>query len=82
MANPNNVPLRKFKKFLTKDEGCKLIRTEGGNEIYARSDLNRPFPIQSHVDPIPQFIIDNARRWLLYNSPEEKKLFYEKMARL
>lgn len=82
MANPNNIPLKKFKKFLEKEEKCKIIRTEGGHLIYARSDLSRPFPIQSHVDPIPRFILDNARRWLLYNSPEEKKEFYKKIAKL
>jgi len=81
LANPSNISLKKFRKFL-KSEGCKKIRTSGGHEIYARSDLNRPFPIQSHVDPIPRFIIENARRWLLYNSPEEKKEFYEKFKKL
>jgi len=59
-----------------------MIRTEGGHEIYARQDLNRPFPIQSHIDPVPRFIVENARRWLLYNSPEEKKEFYAKIAKL
>ena len=82
MAGPNNVPLKKFRKFLTKVEGCKKIRTTGGHEIYARADLNRSFPLQSHVDPVPRFIVDNARRWLLYNSPEEKKLFYDKISKL
>ncbi len=82
MANPNNVPLKKFRKFLTKEEGCKKIRSAGGHEIYCRSDLGRPFPIQSHIDPVPRFIIDNARRWLLYNSPKEKKEFWEKISKL
>ena len=35
MANPNNVPLKKFRKFL-KNEGCSIILTTGGHEIYAR----------------------------------------------
>jgi len=35
VANPNNVPLKKFRKFL-KNEGCSIILTTGGHEIYAR----------------------------------------------
>jgi len=81
VANLNNVPLKKFRKFL-KSEGCAKIRKSGGHEIYARSDLARSFPIQSHIDPIPRFIVDNARRWLGYTTEEQKKEFYKKIGRL
>ena len=81
MANPNNVPLKKFRKFL-KNEGCSIIRTTGGHDIYARSDLPRSFPIQSHIDPVPRFIIDNARRWLGYLSEMQKEEFYAKIKQL
>ena len=82
MANPNNVPLKKFRKFLTKEEGCNHIRDSGGHEIYARSDLPRSFPIQSHIDPVPRFIVDNVRRWLGYVTHDQKKLFYRKISKL
>lgn len=82
MANPNNVPLKKFRKFLVKEEGCTHIRDSGGHEIYARSDLPRSFPIQSHIDPVPRFIIDNARRWLGYMALNKRKEFYRKISKL
>jgi len=82
VANPNNVPLKKFRKFLVRVEGCSHIRDSGGHEIYARSDLPRSFPIQSHIDPVPRFIVDNARRWLGYLSAEQKKDFYKKISKL
>ena len=82
MASPNNIPLKKFKKFLVKEEGCSHIRDRGGHNIYARKDLGRSFPLQAHIDPVPRFIVDNARRWLGYNTPEEKKAFYKKIAKL
>lgn len=52
----SNVPLSKFLKFL-EDEGLKQIRTRGGHLIYARKDLKRSIPIQSHIDPVPEFIV-------------------------
>jgi hypothetical protein len=82
VANPNNVPLKKFRKFLIKEEGCTHIRDSGGHEIYARNDLPRSFPIQSHIDPVPRFIVDNARRWLGYLTPDQKKEFYRKLSKL
>jgi hypothetical protein len=54
-----NVPLKLFKQFL-KEMGCTCTRTNGGHEHWTRDDLNRPITIQTHVDPIPKFIIKNA----------------------
>ena len=82
MANKRNIPLKKFKKFLEKEMGCTHIRTEGGHYIMAHNDLGRPFPIQSHVDPVPLFIVEGARRWLGYASPEDKKKWNEMLRRL
>ncbi len=72
MANKRNIPLKKFKKFLEKDMKCKHIRTEGGHYIMAHTDLGCP-SLQSHADPVPFFIVENARRWLGYASPKHKK---------
>jgi hypothetical protein len=54
-----NVPLKLFKDFL-KEQGCSCTRINGGHEHWTRSDLSRPITIQTHVDPIPEFIIKNA----------------------
>jgi hypothetical protein len=59
----SNVPVRDFKEFLTKCE-CKHIKTEGGHEKWTRSDLIRPVIFQTHVDPIPEFIIKANLRTL------------------
>ena len=58
-----NVPLKLFKEFL-KDQGCICNRTNGGHEHYTKANLNRPITIQTHVDPVPEFIIKNALRQL------------------
>lgn len=52
----SNVSLSKFKKFL-EGEGLKQIRVRGGHLIYSRADLKRSIPIQSHIDPVPEFIV-------------------------
>ena len=54
-----NVPLKLFRNFL-EEKGCTCNRTNGGHEHWSRSDLKRPITIQTHVDPIPEFIIKNA----------------------
>jgi hypothetical protein len=80
MNGIKNVPLKKFKKFLEKPENCKCIRISVGHFIYSRNDLYRPFPIQTHVDPVPNFIVKNAMRWLGYKSKEKKEEFFIKLS--
>ena len=58
-----NVSLKKYCKFL--DElGCKCNRTKGGHMHYSRKDLTRPLTLQTHKDPVPEFIIRNQLRLL------------------
>ena len=56
-----NIPIRVFREFLTR-KGLKCIRTNGGHEIWARHDLARPVILQTHVDPVPEFIVKNNLR--------------------
>jgi hypothetical protein len=56
-----NISLEDFRSFL-KHCGLKLIRTSGGHEIWSSKDLTRPVTLQSHIDPIPLFIIKNNLR--------------------
>jgi hypothetical protein len=58
-----NIPLKLFRQFLT-EKGCVCNRTSGGHEHWSRKDLLRPITIQSHIDPIPEFIIKNNLRIL------------------
>lgn len=58
--NPlKNIPLRTFRDFLSY-MGLKLIRTESGHEVWSRKDMRRPVIIQSHIDPVPEFIVKNC----------------------
>lgn len=68
----SNVPLAEFREFLRK-AGCKYVSTEGGHEKWTRRDLTRPIIVQTHISPIPEFIIKNALR----NMGLTKKDFFE-----
>ena len=35
-----------------------------GHEKWTRRDLTRPIIVQTHIDPVPEFIIKNALRSL------------------
>ena len=59
----SNISLKVFRRYL-EYEGCKLIRQKGGHEHWAKTELKRPITIQSHIDPVPEFIIKNALRIL------------------
>jgi len=54
-----NISLSDFTRFLKK-AGCKKIRSKGGHDIYKKEGLVRPIVVQSHVNPVPEFIIKNA----------------------
>jgi predicted RNA binding protein YcfA (HicA-like mRNA interferase family) len=69
-----NISIYDFERFLVQI-GCKCTRTKGGHKHYTRIDLNRPITIQTHIDPIPEFIIRNALRNLGLSREEFFKLF-------
>jgi hypothetical protein len=56
-----NVPLETFRSFLVY-KGLKHIRTSNGHEIWFGKNLTRPVTIQTHIDPIPLFIIKSNLR--------------------
>lgn len=56
-----NISLSDFRKFLEK-AGCVTERIKGGHEKWTRKGLLRPVIIQTHIDPIPEFIIKNTLR--------------------
>ncbi len=45
-------------------QGCVCNRTTDRHEHWSRSDRLRPITIQTHVDPVPEFIIQNALKQL------------------
>lgn len=56
-----NISISQFESFLELC-GCKYIKTTGGHIKYSRCDLNRPIVFQSHINPLPEFIVKNALR--------------------
>lgn len=58
-----NIKLKLFREYL-ESKGLRLIRTTGGHEIWGGAILKRPIVLQSHVDPIPEFIVRNCLRTL------------------
>lgn len=61
-----NISISKFESFLEL-AGCKFVRKNGGHCVYSRSDLTRPLVFQSHIDPVPEFIILVLLRGLGYS---------------
>ena len=53
-----NIPLNTFRQFLAY-KGLNKIKTEGGHEKWSKTGMLRPVILQSHVDPVPEFIIRN-----------------------
>lgn len=64
-----NISISQFESFLELAH-CKFLRTKGGHYIYSRSDCFRPITFQSHIDPVPEFIIKNNLRVLGYSKEE------------
>jgi predicted RNA binding protein YcfA (HicA-like mRNA interferase family) len=69
----SNVSLIDFRKFLVK-MGAKQIRSSGGHLVYSHPKVNRPIIIQSHINPIPQFIVLEIINYLEVSSEEMWKI--------
>lgn len=70
-----NIRLSDYRKYLL-HIGCKLTRSKGGHEPYTRPDLLRPITLQSHIDPVPEFIIKNHLRILGLSKTDFLNTFY------
>ena len=65
----SNIPLTTMIWFL-EHQGLKHIKTEGGHAKYTRSDLRRPITIQTHITPVPEFIVSQILKHLCFNKKE------------
>lgn len=68
----SNIPLTTIIWFL-EHQGLKHIKTEGGHAKYTRHDLRRPIIIQTHISPVPEFIVKQLLKHLNFT----KKSFNE-----
>jgi predicted RNA binding protein YcfA (HicA-like mRNA interferase family) len=67
----SNIPLKTMLWFL-EHNGLKQISIEGGHVKYTRTDLLRPIIIQTHICPVPEFIVSQILKHLSFN----KKSFH------
>lgn len=67
-----NISISQYESFLEL-AGCKYLRTKGGHYIYSRVDCLRPIVFQTHIDPVPERIINSNNKTLGYS----KKDFFE-----
>lgn len=70
-----NIDLGDYLKFLN-HIGCKCTREKGGHVHFTRSDLARPITVQSHITPVPEFIIKQHLRALNMTKEKFLETFY------
>jgi predicted RNA binding protein YcfA (HicA-like mRNA interferase family) len=68
-----NVSIKDLKKVLLK-LGCKEVGINSGHIKYVRADLTRPIIFQTHIDPVPRFIIQQIIRTLSLDKKAFEKL--------
>lgn len=71
-----NIPLSTLIWFLEKLD-LKCINKDKGHFKYSRKDLARPIVFQTHIDPVPEFIVKQILRTLKF-SPQQFHEFVEK----
>ena len=75
----SNISLKDFRKFLV-NQGLTLAKASkgrGGHEKWTKSGLDRPITIQTHIDPIPEFIVKQVLRHLEMSREEFFQTFNE-----
>lgn len=73
----SNISLDDMLRFL-KDQGLNYIGTEGGHIKYSRIDLNRPIILQSHISPVPEFIVKQILSHLGMKRKDLQNYFHPK----
>jgi predicted RNA binding protein YcfA (HicA-like mRNA interferase family) len=69
MRNLANISIKEFRAVLL-ILGLTNVRNKGGHEAWMKSGMTRPVIFQTHVEPIPEFIIRNNLRNLGINKEE------------
>lgn len=70
-----NISISQYESFLELAQ-CKYLRTKGGHFIYSRVDCWRPIVFQTHIDPIPERIINSNNKTLGYTRKEFFEILY------
>ena len=61
MKKLSNITIKEFRAALEK-LGLTQMRVSGGHEIWTKSGLKRTIVFQTHVEPLPEFVVKNALR--------------------
>ena len=72
----SNIPLKDFRRFL-RNQGLNIIKSSkgrGGHEKWSKLEMERPVTLQTHIDPVPEFIVKQVLRHL---KMDRKKFFEE-----
>ena len=76
----SNITVKDLRRLL-ENQGLNVIRDtkgRGGHEKWSKSGMDRPITIQTHIDPVPEFIIKQIIRHLNLN----KKTLLEELKKL
>ena len=63
MGALSNISIAQFRAVLIA-LGLECVRTKGGHEAWSKSGMLRPVIFQTHIDPVPEFIIRSNLRTL------------------
>lgn len=76
MGALSNISIAQFRALLAA-LGLQCVRTKGGHEAWSKPGMLRPVIFQTHVDPIPEFIIRSNLRTLAITREEFLRLLGE-----
>ena len=61
MRNLSNVSISEFRAIMLL-LGLTKVRTKGGHEAWMKAGMTRPAIVQTHVDPVPEYVLRNNLR--------------------
>ena len=76
----SNIALKDFRKFLS-SQGLNIItnsKGRGGHEKWSKLGMDRPITIQTHISPVPEFIVKQILRHL----GMDRKYFFEEFNKI
>ena len=73
----SNISVNDFRDFLA-SVGCNKVKTEGGHERWVKFGLTRPIILQTHISPVPEFIVKNTLRNLGMTKTQFFDYYYKK----
>ncbi|MBR3492225.1 MAG: type II toxin-antitoxin system HicA family toxin [Bacteroidales bacterium] len=77
MRNLSNVSISEFRAIMLL-LGLSKVRTKGGHEAWMKAGMTRPAIVQTHVDPVPEYVLRNNLR-IIGISREEFLTLLEKL---